>query len=100
MARPVVWAMKRSSFVTDVVEAVTRPWVEQMTYEEGYAAEGNKFGEFIMKIGTPFCALVGSATDFVETLSGTTLLLQTTLTVLLAMSLGLTMTRRKISHGT
>lgn len=58
-AKYVVRVMKKSKRFTKFVCFFGLPWAKQMAYEQGYLGRGSILGAAIMKVGVPFCALIG-----------------------------------------
>ena len=66
LAGPIVWAMRRSRLVVDLVEVAALPWTRQMAFQEGFRDDGDAAGVLMMKFGLPVCSLVGKTYAFVS----------------------------------
>lgn len=66
LAKPIVWLMRRSKLVTDIVKTFALPWAEEMGYLEGGSTTGNIFGSMVMRVGIPLCTLVGYVVEIWE----------------------------------
>lgn len=58
-AKPIVKVMKQNKLFTHLVFIIATPWAKQMAYEMGIEAKPNYIGKLMLKVGLPFCKLVG-----------------------------------------
>ncbi|XP_042206590.1 uncharacterized protein LOC121855608 isoform X1 [Homarus americanus] len=68
MATPLVAVMQVSPIVSDIVEAMARPWIQHMEYQEGLQANDDVLGHLITTVGLPFCSLVAVVVDHIDTI--------------------------------
>ena len=67
LAKPIVWLMRRSEFVTNIVKTIALPWAEEMSYLEGDGAStSNGLGSLVMKVGIPLCTAIGCIVEACE----------------------------------
>lgn len=52
-------AEAQKQFVTKVTRKIATPWAYHMAYKMGYYKEDNMTGKVLMKLGIPFCRMVG-----------------------------------------
>lgn len=59
LASPIVWMMRRSNLVTQLVRVFAMPWAKHMAHKMGVEKHDNTAGRIIMSVGSAVCRLIG-----------------------------------------